>query len=154
MTCAQGLLRLLWGGPEVGVLRDCSDQIENLELAYSLNIFLFYYMLTYQNTNVIYYHIKSIVDIYFNLNFLRILFHEFKIWGSALYLKYFGPFSVLSVIVLNSLTLITTKRINLHEGSLIFRDNIFSGDFLALILMEIVVFANSPKDGGSYRLKI
>ena len=24
MTCAQGLLRLLWGGPEVGVLRDCS----------------------------------------------------------------------------------------------------------------------------------
>ena len=23
MTCAQGLLRLLWGGPEVGVLRDC-----------------------------------------------------------------------------------------------------------------------------------
>ena len=22
MTCAQGLLRLLWGGPEVGVLRD------------------------------------------------------------------------------------------------------------------------------------
>ena len=24
MTCAQGLLRLLWGGPEVGVLRHCS----------------------------------------------------------------------------------------------------------------------------------
>ena len=24
MTCAQGLLRLLWGGPEVGVLRDCA----------------------------------------------------------------------------------------------------------------------------------
>ena len=24
MTCAQGLLRLLWGGPEVGVLRDCT----------------------------------------------------------------------------------------------------------------------------------
>ena len=23
MTCAQGLLRLFWGGPEVGVLRDC-----------------------------------------------------------------------------------------------------------------------------------
>ena len=23
MTCAQGLLRLLWGRPEVGVLRDC-----------------------------------------------------------------------------------------------------------------------------------
>ena len=23
MTCAQGLLRLLWGGPEVGVLRHC-----------------------------------------------------------------------------------------------------------------------------------
>ena len=23
MTCAQGLLRLLWGGTEVGVLRDC-----------------------------------------------------------------------------------------------------------------------------------
>ena len=23
MTCAQGLLRLLWGGAEVGVLRDC-----------------------------------------------------------------------------------------------------------------------------------
>ena len=22
MTCVQGLLRLLWGGPEVGVLRD------------------------------------------------------------------------------------------------------------------------------------
>ena len=26
MTCAQGLLRLLWGGPEVGVLRDCSQR--------------------------------------------------------------------------------------------------------------------------------
>ena len=25
MTCAQGLLRLLWGGPEVGVLRDWAD---------------------------------------------------------------------------------------------------------------------------------
>ena len=25
MTCAQGLLRLLWGGPEVGVLRDCQQ---------------------------------------------------------------------------------------------------------------------------------
>ena len=25
MTCAQGLLRLLWGGPEVGVLRDCAS---------------------------------------------------------------------------------------------------------------------------------
>ena len=26
MTCAQGLLRLLWGGgAEVGVLRDCVD---------------------------------------------------------------------------------------------------------------------------------
>ena len=25
MTCAQGLLRLLWGVPEVGVLRDCED---------------------------------------------------------------------------------------------------------------------------------
>ena len=24
MTCAQGLLRLLWGGPEIGVLRDWS----------------------------------------------------------------------------------------------------------------------------------
>ena len=24
MTCAQGLLRLLWGGAEVGVLRDCT----------------------------------------------------------------------------------------------------------------------------------
>ena len=23
MICAQGLLRLLWGGPEVGVLRGC-----------------------------------------------------------------------------------------------------------------------------------
>ena len=27
MTCAQGLLRLLWGGPEVGVLRDCKAVI-------------------------------------------------------------------------------------------------------------------------------
>ena len=27
MTCAQGLLRLLWGGPEVGVLRDCVAQM-------------------------------------------------------------------------------------------------------------------------------
>ena len=28
MTCAQGLLRLLWGGgPEVGVLRDCAHVI-------------------------------------------------------------------------------------------------------------------------------
>ena len=27
MTCAQGLLRLLWGGPEVGVLRDCMHAI-------------------------------------------------------------------------------------------------------------------------------
>ena len=25
MTCAQGLLRLLWGGPEVGVLRDWAE---------------------------------------------------------------------------------------------------------------------------------
>ena len=25
MTCAQGLLRLLWGGPEVGVLRDWTE---------------------------------------------------------------------------------------------------------------------------------
>ena len=27
MTCAQGLLRLLWGGPEVGVLRDWRHEI-------------------------------------------------------------------------------------------------------------------------------
>ena len=26
MTCAQGLLRLLWGGPEVGVLRDWTER--------------------------------------------------------------------------------------------------------------------------------
>ena len=26
MTCAQGLLRLLWGGPKVGVLRDWLDK--------------------------------------------------------------------------------------------------------------------------------
>ena len=25
MTCVQGLLHLLWGGPEVGVLRDWID---------------------------------------------------------------------------------------------------------------------------------
>ena len=30
MTCAQGLLRLLWGGPEVGVLRDCSELTNEL----------------------------------------------------------------------------------------------------------------------------
>ena len=30
MTCAQGLLRLLWGGPEVGVLRDCASQSVDL----------------------------------------------------------------------------------------------------------------------------
>ena len=28
MTCEQGLLRLLWGGPEVGVLRDCSHRYD------------------------------------------------------------------------------------------------------------------------------
>ena len=28
MTCAQGLLRLLWGGAEVGVLRDCQPQFD------------------------------------------------------------------------------------------------------------------------------
>ena len=27
MTCAQGLLRLLWGGPEVGVLRDWKESL-------------------------------------------------------------------------------------------------------------------------------
>ena len=32
MTCAQGLLRLLWGGPEVGVLRDCHSVSLNLHL--------------------------------------------------------------------------------------------------------------------------
>ena len=31
MTCAQGLLRLLWGGPEVGVLRDCVYGIGGIE---------------------------------------------------------------------------------------------------------------------------
>ena len=38
MTCAQGLLRLLWGGPEVGVLRDCQCfLIETLaEILYSV----------------------------------------------------------------------------------------------------------------------
>ena len=37
MTCAQGLLRLLWGGgPEVGVLRDCQyiDNIHELRFVY------------------------------------------------------------------------------------------------------------------------
>ena len=29
MTCAQGLLRLLWGGAEVGVLRDCNREQVN-----------------------------------------------------------------------------------------------------------------------------
>ena len=29
MTCAQGLLHLLWGGPEVGVLRDCYQEFSN-----------------------------------------------------------------------------------------------------------------------------
>ena len=31
MTCAQGLLRLLWGGPEVGVLRDWLLMIQNYQ---------------------------------------------------------------------------------------------------------------------------
>ena len=33
MTCAQGLLRLLWGGAEVGVLRDwlCSHPNDKIE---------------------------------------------------------------------------------------------------------------------------
>ena len=30
MTCAQGLLRLLWGGPEVGVLRDCLQELDQV----------------------------------------------------------------------------------------------------------------------------
>ena len=30
MTCAQGLLRLLWGGAEVGVLRDCLHAHTNI----------------------------------------------------------------------------------------------------------------------------
>ena len=29
MTCEQGLLRLLWGGPEVGVLRHCVTEIQS-----------------------------------------------------------------------------------------------------------------------------
>ena len=29
MTCAQGLLRLLWGGGEVGMLRDCFKALSN-----------------------------------------------------------------------------------------------------------------------------
>ena len=32
MTCAQGLLRLLWGGPEVGVLRDWHRQKLDLDV--------------------------------------------------------------------------------------------------------------------------
>ena len=35
MTCAQGLLRLLWGGPEIGVLRDCFG-----EDTYSINRYI------------------------------------------------------------------------------------------------------------------
>ena len=30
MTCAQGLLRLLWGGAEVGVLRDCKHAMSRV----------------------------------------------------------------------------------------------------------------------------
>ena len=35
MTCAQGLLRLLWGGPEVGVLRDWPQSHGLLRLSVS-----------------------------------------------------------------------------------------------------------------------
>ena len=33
MTCAQGLLRLLWGGAEVGVLRDWMEVLKNPDFA-------------------------------------------------------------------------------------------------------------------------
>ena len=37
MTCAQGLLRLLWGGgPEVGVLRDWNEACVNRELEWKI----------------------------------------------------------------------------------------------------------------------
>ena len=38
MTCAQGLLRLLWGGPEVGVLRDCLNR--TLEASYAISLLI------------------------------------------------------------------------------------------------------------------
>ena len=46
MTCAQGLLRLLWGGPEVGVLRDWlpvyeklnHEQLERLKLSFFVSL--------------------------------------------------------------------------------------------------------------------
>ena len=40
MTCAQGLLRLLWGGPEVGVLRHCKATFYKQNL-HSLAILFF-----------------------------------------------------------------------------------------------------------------
>ena len=39
MTCAQGLLRLLWGGPEVGVLRDWLD--ESIDVSNMSQLFVF-----------------------------------------------------------------------------------------------------------------
>ena len=40
MTCAQGLLRLLWGGPEVGVLRDCTFKGKIFESVVGLGVML------------------------------------------------------------------------------------------------------------------
>ena len=37
MTCAQGLLRLLGGGPEVGVLRDCVKNSERIKITKYIN---------------------------------------------------------------------------------------------------------------------
>ena len=41
MTCAQGLLRLLWGGPEVGVLRDWPLLLKRKPLSRKKILFVF-----------------------------------------------------------------------------------------------------------------
>ena len=64
MTCAQGLLRLLWGGPEVGVLRDCIK-------IYNNNISRFKFVLLH---NITY---QSIDHISVYVEFFDVLLNEY-----------------------------------------------------------------------------
>ena len=52
MTCAQGLLRLLWGGPEVGVLRDCfhNGVVVSASASQSVNLAFISLVESYQKT--------------------------------------------------------------------------------------------------------
>ena len=59
MTCAQGLLRLLWGGPEVGVLRDWADGLVNRRTTFSK-----YFELKYLWLNVIKIKCLQLITLY------------------------------------------------------------------------------------------